>query len=138
MGGTLSGGRYIAADGAGLVFTTSGGTLDGVTLDSDIDLASPGGARAMVTNGLTLDGVTVRLGNVTNSASGQLYFNGDQALGGSGTMLFGRSYSNLLYPGQATTLTLGSGITVRGSSRHHWQLLLYQQRPHQRGNDRGR
>ena len=87
-----------------------------MTLDGSLDLASAGG-KATVTGGLGLvSGTTVLLGNAPGSTSGKLTFEGDQALGGSGTVLFGTSSENTLSPAADSTLTIGSGITVRGSS----------------------
>ena len=104
--------------GAELTFTNSGGTLAGVTFNNNLDLASVNGANATITGGLTLNGATVDLGNAAGSTYGQLYFNGTQTLGGTGTVLFGperlqRGVRDRLPRG---TLTIGSGITVRGSS----------------------
>ena len=134
-GGTLKGGTLSQTGGAELVFTSSGGTLDEVTTGSDLDLASHLYAYATVKNGLTLDDATVYLGNASGTINGVLYFSGTQTLGGTGTVLFGKSGSNQIsdYSG---TLTIGSGVTVRGSSRHldeRWGA------PCQQGNDhRGR
>jgi hypothetical protein len=117
LGGTLKGGTYSASGGAELVFTNSGGTLNGVTAASDLDLATLNSATATVVNGLTLSGVTVRLGNAAGSTFGELDFSGTQTLGGTGTVLFGKNGSNTLSDtGFGDTLTIGSGITLRGSS----------------------
>ena len=73
VGGTLKNGTYTASGGAELVFTPSGGTLDGVTANSDLDLASNIAAivSATVKDGLTLgNGATIRLGNAAGSTSG--------------------------------------------------------------------
>ena len=65
-GGTLQGGNYVSSGGAELVFTSSGGTLDGVTANADLNLAS---GYAYVTNGLVLN-ATARLGdNAWNTVS---------------------------------------------------------------------
>ncbi|MCY2990994.1 MAG: malectin domain-containing carbohydrate-binding protein [Planctomycetota bacterium] len=120
-GGTVKGGTYAATDEAGLVFTSNSGTLDGVTVDSDLDLATNHGARVRVVNGLMLN-ATVRLGNASGSTAGGLHFDGSQTLSGNGTILFGKTMANFLdvsgpdpYSSDAT-LTIGPGITVRGSS----------------------
>src|SRR5207244_3611052 len=66
LGGILKGGTYSATGGAALIFTTSGGTLDGITAASDLNLAQPG-AQVTVQHGLTLQGNTVHIGsNETN------------------------------------------------------------------------
>ncbi len=118
LGGTISGGTVTEAGGAELVFTNYGGTLAGVTFDNDLDLASVNDANATITDGLTLDGATVDLGNAAGSTYGQLDFDGTQTLGGTGTVLLGKDGSNGVYENAypSGTLTLGSGITVRGSS----------------------
>jgi hypothetical protein len=121
VGGTVKNGTYAASGGAELVFTGSGGTLDGVTAASDLDLTQgPGQAYAFVADGLTLaSNATVRLGNAPGTTSGQLDFTNTQTLGGSGTVLFGKSGSNSLRAnasGAGATLTVGPGVTVRGSS----------------------
>ena len=117
LGGTISGGTVTEAAGAELAFTTSGGTLAGVTFDNNLDLTSVSDANATVTGGLTLDGATVYLGNVAGSTYGYLYFNGTQTLGGTGTVLFGKDASNALdETASAATLTIAAGVTVRGSA----------------------
>jgi hypothetical protein len=115
-GGTLKNGTYSAADGAELFFTSRGGTLDGVTANSDLDLASNSGAAATIKDGLTLDNVTVRLGNTTGTMAGALTFSGTQTLGGTGTIFLGTSASNKLSAGTGSTLTIGGGIILLGSS----------------------
>jgi hypothetical protein len=116
-GGTLKGGTYSASSGAALVFTKSGGTLDGVTADSDLVIAGPGGigASATVADGLTLGGVTIYLGDAF-LAQGTLDFSGNQTLGGTGTVLMGKAGGNILMADSGYTLTLGPNITVRGSN----------------------
>jgi hypothetical protein len=115
-GGAIKNGHYSASGAAELAFTSSGGTLDGVTADSDLDLATNFAASAFVQDGLTLNNVTVYLGNGAGSTYGSLSFNGTQTLGGTGTVLFGKTSINGLSVIGGGTLTIGSGITVRGSS----------------------
>ena len=123
-GGTLENGTYTATGGADLIGTSSGGTLSGVTAAGNLDFASNNDAYAYVTNGLTLsNNATIYVGNAPGTTYGYLAFQGTETLGGTGTVLFGGSGSNTLYtynttynnPG-ADTLTIGSGITIRGSS----------------------
>ena len=121
-GGTLLGGGYTASGGAELFFTNQGGTLDGVTAASDLDLASNSGANVSVLDGLTLDNSTIYIGDAAGATYGQMYFDATESLGTvpgtTGTVVFGKNGSNALYetanPGG--TLTLGAGITVRGSN----------------------
>ena len=71
LGGTINGGTLSESGGSELVFTSSGGTLDGVTADSDLDLASNNDAYAYVKNGLTLNNATVLLGNAAGTTYGE-------------------------------------------------------------------
>ena len=48
-------------------------------------------------NGLTLNNATVYLGNAAGSTYGQMYFDSTETLGGTGTVLFGKSGSNGIY-----------------------------------------
>ena len=73
-GGTIIGGTYSASDGAELVFTIKGGTLEGVTADSNLDLASINGAAATIEDGLTLAGVSSVIGVFAGAVQG--YFGG--------------------------------------------------------------
>ncbi len=112
--GTLSGGTFSTSGGASL-FATFDSALSGVTLSSPIDLSTDNN-DVTVTNGLTLNNVTLNLGNQSNTnTSGELVFNGTQTLGGTGTINFG-FFSNTLFTGSSTTLTVGSGITVQGQT----------------------
>jgi len=119
-GGTLQNATIERGSGAqGVTFTSSGGTLDGVTADSDLDLAASSGAHADIVNGLTLNHATIYVGNAAGSTYGELYFDTAETLGGTGTVVFGKStvdneIDETAYGGG--TLTLGPGITVRGSS----------------------
>ena len=63
MNGTLS-----ESGGAELVFTSFGGTLDGVTAASNLDLASTSG-NVNVQDGLTLNNATVFLGNAAGTTT---------------------------------------------------------------------
>ena len=66
----------------GKAVATSGGTLDGVTVNGDLDL-SVFNTHVTVINGLVLNG-TATLGTHT-----RMYFsNGSQTLGGTGTVVF--------------------------------------------------
>jgi hypothetical protein len=62
LGGTLKNGTYVAGSSAALVFTNSGGTLDNITANSDLDLSQGQGVFANVLNNLTLHNATIRLG----------------------------------------------------------------------------
>src|SRR5437867_8531857 len=111
-------GRNSSSEVAALVFSGSQDTLDGVTADSELDLADYSyGNYVHIANGLTLNHVAVRLGNASGSTYGQLYFDNTETLGGTGTVVFGKFYANAIYSnGSGNTLTIGPGITVRGSN----------------------
>src|SRR5205823_3554050 len=93
VGGTLKEGVYTASGGSKLLFTGSGGTLDGVTANADLDLASNYNANVRILNGLTLNNATIYVGNVTGTSYGSLYFDNTETLGGTGTVLLGKSGS---------------------------------------------
>ncbi len=117
-GGTLKNGTLAETGGAELVFTTSG-TLDGVTVDGNLDLTAGSGnyASANVLDGLVLNG-TAYLGNVPGTTYGALDFNDTETLSGTGTVVFGSNYNNALSPNTSsspTTLTIGPGILIHGN-----------------------
>ncbi len=112
-GGVINGGTVTTADGARLVGTASGGSLNGLTLNGDLDLGA-NGAGVTVSGGLTLNG-TITLGSGANAAG--LTFLGTQTLAGTGTVLFaGTNRANQLTTTNQATLTIGAGIRVRGMS----------------------
>ena len=121
VSGTVRNGVYSASGGSSLII--SSGTFDGMTASSDVDLGSVNGSSLSLVNGLALNS-TMTLGKVDGSTYGQVYF-GDSgvasgALTGTGSVVMGGygnnntlyNYSNQL--GAAGTLTIGSGITIRG------------------------
>jgi RHS repeat-associated protein len=119
-GGTLKNGTVTETGGAKVVGTAGGtfygGTLDGVTLNGDLDM-SGGSARLTVANGLVLNG-TATIGN-----GGAIYFNGTQTLSGTGTVLYNgatgggtAAEQGLIANSDNMTLTIGAGITIRGGS----------------------
>ena len=116
-GGTVQGGAITETTTNELI--VNNGTLDGVTVNGPLDVGnSVNGANLTVLDGLTLNG-TMLVGNPTNSNYGYVNFNGTQTLGGSGTVVFGNSAPTTTRCGLTTggtTLTLGSGITVRGQN----------------------
>lgn len=114
-GGTIKNGALSEADGAELLFFW--GTLDGVTANSDLDMAT-NSATINIADGLTLNGATLRLGNSSGSASSTLDFMGNETIGGTGTVLFGASSGNTIYAGYFDwiTVTIGPGITIKGTA----------------------
>ena len=101
-GGTLANATVERGSGGqGIVFTTSGGKLDAVDAACDLDLASNSGANVDIVNGLTLGNATVWLGNATGMSYGifgmgygSMYFDTTETLGGTGTVVFGKSGRN--------------------------------------------
>jgi hypothetical protein len=117
-GATLAGTTVLA--GTTIKASGAGGTLDGVTLNGDLDLTARG-SRVAVKNGLTLNG-TATLGGASSYA--ELDFQGTQTLGGGGTVVlagpgyndgFGNFYADARYLQTASmTLTVGPSLTIRG------------------------
>src|SRR5205823_1825226 len=109
LSGSLVGGTVTETNGAILVGV--GGTLDGVTVNGNIQVVSNNGLN--VKDGLTLNG-TATLGD--GSGFGYLAFQNTQTLGGNGSIVFGSTseYNVLWVPGRSTTLSIGPGITVHG------------------------
>src|SRR5262249_37488895 len=66
-GGALKGGTPQGTAGANVIVLGSGNTLDGVTLDADLDLATSS-ASVTVQHGLTLNG-TATIGDGTSTSS---------------------------------------------------------------------
>jgi len=110
---TLSGGtlRNAEVSGASVAATSSGGTLDDVTLNTDLALD---GLSEFVTvvNGLELNG-TVFL----NADRSRVDVTGSQTISGTGQFVFANAPRHAVrVTTNNTTVTLGSGITVRGGS----------------------
>jgi hypothetical protein len=109
-GGTLRQLTVDASGGALLLGTGSGGMLDAVTLNSDLDMQA---GNLNVTNGLVLNGLA-RLGNAVGSA-GSLNFFGSQAISGSGSVLLGNHGCNTLRLILGGT-TLTNQVLIHGHS----------------------
>jgi len=86
-------------------------TLDGVTLECDLDLPSHGG-RLEVDDGLTLDG-TATIGFETDHSYSTVYFSGSQTLDGTGDVVL--SGTSQLAGAYGSTLTIGRNMTIHGS-----------------------
>ena len=118
QGGAVCGGTIVMTNGASLLVSGSG-TLDGVTVNGVLDVGnSYSGAVLTVTNGLVLNG-TALVGNPTNSNYGAISFAGSQTLSGNGSVVLGfnaSAYNALRVANGGTTLTIGSGMTVRGKT----------------------
>ncbi len=113
LSGTIKGGTVNETGGAKLI--ANGGTLDGVTLNGDLDL-TPQSATLTVKNGLVLNG-TATIGASSGNGFNYLNFTGTQSLTGNDSVVFGgASYTGLIVTQSNTTLTIGAGITVHGGS----------------------
>jgi hypothetical protein len=123
VAGTIQGGTLTETGGAELVINPTGifpqiGMLDGVTVDGNLDLSQFSSAYVDVKDGLTLNG-TAFVGDGSGATDGGFDFLGVQTLSGNGTVIFGKSSGNFLtaeFSSGPTALTIGPGITIRGSS----------------------
>ena len=109
-GVTLTG--AISTTGSGTFRASNSGSnfFDGVTYAGTLDLASATGIERVV-NGLTLSGATINIGNNSILAP-----QGDQTIGGTGTIAFIDNFGSNRLNVEAGNLTLASGITVRGGN----------------------
>ncbi len=116
-GGTLSGATVVPGTG-GQGLSVSSGTLDGVTLNTDVDLSS--GSLSII-NGLTLNG-TMQIGTTDHTGVGYLSFSGTQTLSGAGFIIVGTqspqygALDNFISSDSVGLLTIGPDITIHGSS----------------------
>src|SRR5262249_28698219 len=112
-GVTVTGGT-INTTGTGVYIATNNGNnfLSGATLNGRMDLAT-GTSIERVTNGLTLTSGSFI--NVNNNSI--LSFQGDQTLGGTGTIVFGNTgSSNRVGIDGTSTLSIGSNVVIRGEN----------------------
>jgi hypothetical protein len=132
-GGTIVGGTISSTGGSLLTLTSSGGTLNGVTiatgatLDGTYEPYSGYVAKANIVNGMFLNG-SANLGSANGLSAAELFFQQSgtmvpaiETLSGNGTVTLGGSTSNeMLADGNnaaaTVTLTIGSGITIQGGS----------------------
>jgi hypothetical protein len=141
-GGTVLRGRFIGADGQGLILI--GGTLNGVTLDVDLtvlsgtagvldgvtinrDLTVLPGTRLTIRNGLTLNGTATLEIEQGISQDAWLLFSGVGALTGTGEVVAmgsaapvgpnpNNQYGSVIKPApDGSELRVGPDITIRGS-----------------------
>ena len=102
-GGRIEGGAVSGMDGAELIFTSSSGTLNGVTFDAPMNL-SASSARVSIENGLTLND-TATLGT-----SAQLAFGGQtHTFEGTGEVVFASNSQGFINTTTNTNLTIGAG-----------------------------
>ncbi len=115
FGGTLT--RATVGGTSTITATTSGGTLNGVILNGVLDVTTANGAFVSVTGGMTLGGAML-IGSNTGNRGTVSFRGGNQTLDGSGTAVFGTSFINTLWTGEAagTSLTIGPNILIHGHS----------------------
>jgi hypothetical protein len=114
-GGTISGGIIVSANGGKLSGSDQWGTLNGVTLNADLDVGTIGNGHSnpvvVLGSTLTLNG-TLSLGSSDGAVSGALSVNYVR-IDGTGTILFGGSDANHIGPGG---MTLGAGLQIHGQA----------------------
>ncbi len=125
-GGTINGGTVQYGGGAGLQFSNTTNTLNGVTVNGTINVADLGGGAGGLlvgANGLTVltqagssPGV-VNVGTTTASSGSRFGFQGTQTFDNATVNLGSASSTGNLSidVAGATTLTLGSGVVVQGT-----------------------
>ncbi len=107
---TISG--AVTAVGTGNFRASSSGSnfFDAVTLSGGLDLASAQGIER-VTNGLTLNNATINIG-----ANSILAPQGNQTIGGTGSIVFADNNGSNRFNLEAGVLTIGPNVTVRGNT----------------------
>jgi RHS repeat-associated protein len=112
-GGTLHGGTVTTSGGSSLTNTSSGGTLDGITLDGLVEATG----RLAVTGGLTIasDGV-FQVGDASGFF-GDVLLTSDETIGGSGEIRFvgQRSFGLASRLQINANVTFAPGLTVEGT-----------------------
>ncbi|MBL8416392.1 MAG: S-layer family protein [Propionivibrio sp.] len=110
QGVTITG--VVNTSGSGNLRPTNNGNnfLSGATINGNLDMSTVI-ATERVVNNLVLNGTI----NINNSSL--LNFEGNQSFSGNGTVVFGAAASNRVgVDGGNKTLTLASGITIRGEN----------------------
>jgi len=107
-GGRIAGGSVTATEGATLDFTSAGGFLAGVTLETPTTVAS--GTRFRVQNNMFLNAP------LTIHPSGSVEFDsGNHGIVGSTEVIFpGPGSSGFLFPLDGCSFVIGAGVTVHG------------------------
>jgi hypothetical protein len=116
QGGTLMDATLSTTGAGSLVTTSSGGTLNHVTLDSNLTISDK--TNLTVAGGLTLNSAIISLAAATGATTLTFADNGAaQTLGGTGGIAFGgtasQNFINVTGNTNATSaLTIGSSITI--------------------------
>ena len=117
--GTILGGSVAFSGGAALVISPQGGKLDGVTLNSDLDMGS--GTDIQIIHDLTLNNATLTMGTTAPSFlefGTSFGASGAQSILGTGQILMPASGGrNEIILNGTITLTITSGITVQGQAQ---------------------
>jgi hypothetical protein len=125
-GGTLKNGTLASQGGAKLIATDSGGTLDNITANADLDITQVHAASMTVKNGLVLNS-TLFIGSTspTGALSTQVLFQGNQTLTGAGSVKFGAFHNggNNTINFANSTLTIDGGIHVLSESNQNGRLV---------------
>ncbi|EHJ13554.1 Ig-like domain-containing protein [Crocosphaera watsonii] len=114
-GGTISGGRLVFRDGAGLIFGNNNNVLDNVTVEGNLNLNSFDNARVRLTNGSVFLG-NVNLGNnaVLSIETSQIINNTTIIIEGPGGV-FGVSGNNNIILGPGAEIILANFDTAISS-----------------------
>ena len=119
---TLTGVSFDSS-GAGRVGAFEGNpTLNDVTILGTLDISNEISQRIAYVNNFISNNGSIRIIDNGSSSNAYLWSQSDTTIGGTGAVeLFVEDGSNLndaqLYPGSATTLTIGAGQTVRGTGQ---------------------
>ncbi len=111
-GAGMTGGTLNVAPGVQTDFTNNTtNVFSGVTVNGDLNVATSSG-KLVVNNGMTLNGLL----RVTVSGAAVIFNGGVQTLGGTGEVRFEGTGTHYLTAESGAVLTIGSGITVRGTN----------------------
>jgi hypothetical protein len=117
-GGTVEGGTVTPA---GLVFSSSGGTLSGVTYDGTLNLSGSGATVSLADGTVTNNAAGTGAGTINDTGYGSiLYFDNTQTFNNA-TINLGSTSEDYIYnsfleeydqSGTGTVLTLGSNVSI--------------------------
>ena len=114
-GGGIVGGTVSTTGGATVIAT--GGTLDGVTLNGEVDVGQQQPGTLHINHDSAING-TVLVGDPSNGSNGNVFFGAaapvNQTLSGTANILLGNASNNILFNSNQGTLTLGPGVTIHG------------------------
>ncbi len=95
-----------------LSFNTNAATFSNFTVQVGNDQVTANGTSDTISSNLTINGRWFLGGT---SSSTDMIFNGTQTLGGTGELIMSDSSNNRWLGDTANTITVGSGLTVRGA-----------------------